>query len=198
MENNSAKIGTMMSFTDKDDFYFIQILKRRKDNPDLGVDMEVINTYYIESLGQYIKLVPQIIRLCDLENARGYFWINKRNYTKLGPHMAKRVIDVVFSDSCIGLKKTFNSICGEFHSDPDKKWIVDIDWKNFEHEEDYSKIISLLDHLQLIASRTPMTEILPTKNGVHIITRPFDLSLFKIDYPGIDVHKDNCTILYCP
>jgi len=36
----------------------------------------------------------------------------------------------------------------------------------------------------------------PTKSGVHIITRPFNLKKFKEKYPNVDVHKDNPTILY--
>jgi len=43
--DNSAKIGTMLSF-DKDDFYFLQILKRRKDNPEMDRDMVVIKKHF--------------------------------------------------------------------------------------------------------------------------------------------------------
>ena len=39
---------------------------------------------------------------------------------------------------------------------------------------------------------------IPTKNGYHIITKPFNLKQFKDKYPDIDVHKNNPTILYIP
>jgi hypothetical protein len=201
--NNSAKIGTMISF-DKDDFYFLQILKRRKDNPEMEKDMVVIKNYYIESMDQYIKLIPRIILLCKYENARAYFRLNKRNYKKIGLQMIRRVADHISSGNNKAIKTAFDSVCGEFHSDTDKKWIVDIDFKDlddrefFSRENSISNIISTLTDLQLETEKEPMIEILPTKNGVHIITRPFNLKKFRETFFGIDVHKDNPSILYCP
>jgi hypothetical protein len=39
-------------------------------------------------------------------------------------------------------------------------------------------------------------KFIPTKSGIHIITRPFNLKNFKEKYPDVDVHKDNMVILY--
>jgi hypothetical protein len=192
--NNTAKIGTMISF-DNDDFYFVQILKRRKDNIDLERDMIVINNYYIESVEHYIKTIPHIIELCIMENARAYIRLNKRNYKKLGSHMVKRVVDIVFSENSNSLKGVFNSIAGEFHSDTDKKWVIDID---NDKEVQYSELLEEATRLQKETGRDPMAEIFPTKNGIHLITRPFNLQKFKEKFPTIDVHKDANTILYCP
>lgn len=204
MVNNTAKIGTMLSFVDKDDFYFVQIFKRRKDNPDLDRDQIVIDNFYIDSMEDYIKKVPHIINVCDAENARAYLRVNKRNYKKLAQHMLKRVVNIVFTENCKALRNSFDSVAGEFHADPDKKWIVDIDWIEFDKIDNISRefllseLLSFLETLQLEAEREPMLEILPTKNGVHIITRPFSLLTFRGKFPKIDVHKDNPTILYCP
>ena len=43
-----------------------------------------------------------------------------------------------------------------------------------------------------------MIAYIPTKNGYHIITKPFNLKQFKDKYSDIDVHKNNPTILYIP
>jgi len=191
--NNSAKIGTMITF-EKDDFYFLQILKRRKDNPEMEKDMVVIKNYYVESMDQYIKLIPRIILLCQYENARAYFRLNKRNYKKIGLQMIKRVADHISSGNNKAIKTAFDSICGEYHSDTDKKWIVDID----SIDNNINDVLFELTNLQLQTEKEPMMEIIPTKNGVHIITRPFNLKKFRETFSGIDVHKDNPTILYCP
>jgi hypothetical protein len=207
MVNNSEKIRKMLSFEDKDDFYFLQILKRRKDNPDMERDMVVIDNIYIDSLESYDKKLSYIIDLCNVENARAYFRLNKRNYAKLGQHMLKRVVDIVFTENCKSLRSAFDSVAGEYHSDKDKKWIVDIDYKDFEPNTSLStstdegildQLCPLLEKLQREAKREPILEIIPTKNGLHIITRPFNLQVFKESYPKIDVHRDNPTILYCP
>ena len=38
---------------------------------------------------------------------------------------------------------------------------------------------------------------IPTKSGIHLISKPFNMNTFKKKYPNIDVHKDNPTILFC-
>jgi hypothetical protein len=207
MVNNIIKIRTMLSFADKDDFYFVQVLKRRKDNPDLSRDMIIINNYYIESMEQYDKITPQMIKICDAENARAYFRLNKRNYKHLSYHMLKRVVEVISSGAYKSLKGSFDSVTGEHHNDKNKTWVVDVDYKDFEQnvslttstdEGILDKLCPLLEKLQKEAKRNPLLEILPTKNGLHIITRPFNLQVFRKDYPKMDVHRDNPTILYCP
>jgi hypothetical protein len=55
----------------------------------------------------------------------------------------------------------------------------------------------LILDLQRETGNEPMMEFIPTKGGVHIITRPFNLNKFKSRFPDIDVHKDNMIILYC-
>ena len=195
MVNNSEKIRTMLSFEDKDDFYFLQILKRRKDNPDMERDMVVIDNFYIDSFETYDKKIPNVIALCIMENARAYFRLNKRNYAKLGPHMLKRVVDIVFTENCKALRSAFDSVTGEFHSDPDKTWVVDVD---NDKNVAFGDLCATLVQLQKEAHREPMMFYIPTKNGLHIITRPFNLQKFKAQFPTLDCHKDNPTLLYCP
>lgn len=201
MIDNSSLIRTMLSF-EKDDFYFVQVLKRRKDNIEMERDMVVIDNFYISSMDHYIKMVPQIIKLCDMENARAYFRLNKRNYKDLATHMVKRTVEIAFSDDCHALRNVFDSVAGEHHSDPDKKWIVDVDWNDLLNLVDENGMYSYLQEdivrWQRLAEREPLMVKIPTKNGVHIITRPFNLQLFKAKYPDVTVHKDANTILYTP
>lgn len=185
----------MLSFDDKDDFYFVQIFKRRKDNPELGKDQIVIDNFYIDSMEDFDRKLPYIINSCDAENARAYLRINKRNYQKLAPHFLQRVVGIVFTENCKALRNSFDSVAGEFHSDPDKKWIVDVDDDKYAS---FTTLCQTLSDLQKEANRTPLLDYIPTKNGYHIITRPFNLQKFKQEYPTIDVHKDNPTLLYCP
>lgn len=200
MIDNSLLIRTMLSF-EKDDFYFVQVLKRRKDNPDMEKDMIVIDNFYISSFEAYDRTVLQIIKLCDYENARAYFRLNKRNYKALAPHMVKRTVELAFGNDCHALKNVFDSVAGEYHSDPDKKWIVDVDWSDHIPKENLIRFEELERDLTLWqkeAKRIPLLFKLPTKNGIHIITRPFNLQIFKSVHPNIDVHKDNPSILYIP
>lgn len=55
--------------------------------------------------------------------------------------------------------------------------------------------------LQYIFDQEPVgpksLAIIPTKNGYHIVTRPFRCDEFFNHFPDVDIHKDNPTILYC-
>lgn len=200
MTNNFNIIRKLLDFSNPDTYYFLQILKRRKDNPDMNKDMVVIDDIFVYSLEQFDRMENEIIKTCDVHNARAYFRLNKRSMKKSGMMMLKRITDLIISENYKAIKNAYSSVSGEFHADEDKKWIVDID--NF----DYTKlgqslrthaIYQKLEMLQKETNREPLMEIIPTKNGLHIITRPFNLKKFKEMYPDIDVHKDNLVILYC-
>ena len=199
MKNNFNLIRPMLDFPSPDTYYFLQILKRRKDNPDLGKDMKVIGDYFIYSMDQFNRMEDEIIQTCVAHNARAYFRINKRSSKKTAMQMLKRVTDLIISENYKAVKNAFSSVSGEFHGDNDKKWIVDIDNVSidaFNHSKEQIEIRELVYNLQLETGREPMMKFIPTKSGIHIITRPFNLQKFKEKYPEVDVHKDNPTILY--
>ena len=49
MINNLKIIKSLLTFESKDDFYYLQILQRKKENPQLGSNRRVIKNYYINS-----------------------------------------------------------------------------------------------------------------------------------------------------
>ena len=200
MLNNFEIIRPLLDFSNSDTYYFLQILKRRKDNPDLAKDMVVIDDIFIYSLTHFDNIKDYIIRTCDTNNARAYFRINKRSAKKTAFQMLKRVTDIIISEDYKAVRGAFSSVSGEFHGDDDKKWIVDIDYKDFEGNKNLLETIHVdIRMLQEETGREAMMEIIPTKNGYHLITRPFNIKAFTDrGYPRIDVHKDNPTILYCP
>jgi len=198
--NNFDSIRAMLEFPDENSFYFLQVLKRRKDNPDLGKDMKHIADYYIYSLEQFDELKPRIIAQCDVENARAYFRINRRDAKKVAMQVLKRTVDYIMSEDYRAVKNAFASCAGEFHSDPDKKWIVDVDWKDIpegvDQDEYLNEIISKVQELVAETRRDDTVRTIPTKNGIHVICRPFNLQKFR-EFYQVDTHKDNPTILYC-
>jgi len=192
MVDNTEQIKTMLSFDD-DDFYFIQILKRRKDNPSLEKNSVVVKNFYIDSFENYEKLIPQIIDICNTENARAYIRLNKRNYKHLGMKMIKRVADYISSNNYKSLRNAFDAVVGEFHCDKDKTWVVDVDGYDASGQSFY-ELIDFIAGLQ----KNPMVKTIQTKTGVHLITRPFNKAVFKQNYPHIEIKTDNPTILFCP
>ena len=68
-------------FESSDDFYFLQILKRKKEHPDLGSNSITVHTYYVNSLEHFKNIEKEVINLCEFHNARAYINLNKRSYS---------------------------------------------------------------------------------------------------------------------
>lgn len=196
MIDNFELIKGLLKFDSPDDFYHLQILKRKKENPELGSNSYVVKTYYIKSVEYLEKKQNEIINLCEFNNARACINLNRRSFEKLAFQMLKKVTDQIMNKDFKSVRKAYESVCGEYSNEPNKKWIIDIDYKDISEEE--REVI--YNYIKLLIKETGKDEtipIIPTKNGEHWITSPFNLGIFRENYGGtIDVHKDNPTILY--
>lgn len=191
MINNLNIIKEILKFESEDDFYHLQILKRKKENPDIGSNSVVIKTYYITSVDHLEKVMPEIIELCNFHNARGCINLNVRSFERAAFHTLKKISDIIMNRDYKSVRSAFDSVCGEYGTGKDKSWVLDLDEKNPE------KAGSIIEH---IGNLEPVGEkyiaLLETKNGYHIISKPFNLS--KFDYSDIEIHKNNPTLLYIP
>ncbi len=195
--DNFAKIATLLEFDSDDDFYHLQILQRKKEHPELGSNSRVIKTYYIRSKDYLISKHDEITKMCKFFGARAYLNLNRRSLERMAFHNLKKVTDQIMNKDFASVSKSYESVCGAYSCEPNKKWIIDIDWKDWEDESfPAGEVIDLLRKLQSEASKEPLIEIIPTKNGVHIITYAFNIEKFKKEFPMIDIHKDNPTLLF--
>lgn len=82
--------GDLLNCTDPDQFYFVQVLKRYKDNPDIdksqnyhaGASMGVYSeqtAFKVRNKEDLIRIKPQIVKYCDENNARAYISSNPRS-----------------------------------------------------------------------------------------------------------------------
>ena len=60
MTNNFDQIRDLLKF-ESDYFYFIQIIQRKKENPELGANNRIIRSYNISSLEKFDKYKDEII-----------------------------------------------------------------------------------------------------------------------------------------
>jgi hypothetical protein len=191
MTNNLEKIKELLTFTSEDDFYHLQILKRKKEHPELGSNSYVVKTYYIKSLDSLDFYMPEIICLCDFHNARACINLNKRSFEKTSFHTLKKITDQIMNKDFKSTRNAYNSVCGAVSNagKDGKRWIIDVDITGVEGKQEISRIIDYLP------PKTAIIE-LPTKNGFHLITKPFNLQEFN--QVGHDLHKNNPTIIFCP
>jgi hypothetical protein len=196
--NNFDTISKLLNWENENDFYFIQILKRKKENKDLGSNSYVVKTYYITSIESLELHKEEMKLLANFHQARVYINLNKRNFEKCSLQTARIILDQIANKDYKSSRKAFNTICGKYSSDTDKKWIIDIDDKEFS---DYDKLRTVLQNCEPIAINEKIQAVIPTKNGCHVITSPFNVETFKKYWSASneeipEIHKNNPTILY--
>jgi len=195
--NVLERIKPLLVFDSKDDFYHLQIIKRKKDNPELGSNSRIIKTYYITSIEYLDSHWDEIVNMCEYNNARAGLNLNRRSFEKIAFQTLRKVSEQIFNKDYFSVRKSYETVCGKYGNENDKKWIIDIDYKDLVLLNRIKIFICKLDPpYEKIEDR--IKTILPTKAGYHIITSPFRLDKFKEQYPEIDVHKDNPINLYIP
>lgn len=142
MINNFNRIESLLDFKNVGDFYFIQILKRRKDNPEMEKDMTIINNYFVYSIEDFYNHESRIKFECDAHNARAYIRVNVRNTQKIAMQTLKKVTDLIISGDYRAVKSAYLSAAGEFHSQNPKLWIVDVDEKDLSAVDMYMDMIN--------------------------------------------------------
>jgi len=201
MIDNFPVIRDLLNFSDEDKFYLLQIFKRRKDNPDMKKDMVILDSFFISTMDQFDGLEERIKKICLDNNARAYLRLNRRSFKQVALKTLSRVAKMIEDGNYEHVKRAYLSCAGEFHKEEDKTWIIDLD-RNGTSDETYDAYINsvIFEAQQLIqeAGKDDTMSILQTKNGLHFICRPFNLSKFKRIFPEIDVHKDNPVVLFCP
>lgn len=193
MVDNFRNIESLLQFSSEDDFYHLQIIKRKKEHPELGSNSYVVKTYYIISPEHLYQKKEEIISLCNHHNARSCINLNRRSFEKIAFNLLKKVTDQIMNKDFKSCRKAYESVCGAHSNEPNKKWIIDID-RRYDVDE-YARIANKLHDIQPIGPKA--LRMLPTKNGYHIITCPFNIMEAKAFLPD-DIHKDNPTILYIP
>ncbi len=201
MIDNFEQISKLLSWNSEDEFYFVQILRRKKDLPNeikgSNNSARLIKSYYINSVKHLFSVKDEIIKLCEVFTARAGINLNKRSYKKTALQTARTILDQVSNKEYKHARRAFNTVCGRY-SHGDKHWILDID----DTKDISSLMLTYINyHCRPISKsleESKIYDIIETKSGRHIITKPFDISKFKEKYPDIDIHKNNPTILYIP
>lgn len=198
MVDNFKLIFSHLSWPSADIFYWINILQRRKDgNPELGADNKLLRDIYIDSPEKFWAKEQEIKEFCKFFNARAYIYLNQRNTKDVALECLALTVDRIIHNAQKSLRSVYATACGRKHSDPNKKWVIDVDTKD---------VVAANTLAAISRSCRPdgvkvMFEV-PTPNGVHLITTPFDLNQFqevanatKIEY---SVQKFQPTVLFAP
>lgn len=198
--NNIEKIRSFINFDNPGEFYYLQILKRKKENPDMNKNNNVIKNFYVSNLEYFDHITPRVIKLCEDNNARAYIRLNKRSYEKVALENLKQIARLISEGNYLGVKSSYDAACGRVHVESPKLWIIDIDDTSALAYDIVRGVNNVIERLQeeITKSEYSVQMEIETPNGYHIITNPFNVQEFRKIYPRIDIHKDNPTVMYCP
>ena len=194
MVNNFKQISDLLNFRSNDDFYFLQLIQRKKEHEELGSNNRVINTYFIRSKDHLLSLEEEIKAICDVTKSRAYINLNRRSFRRIGLATLKNVTDHILNEDYDHIYRAYTTVCGQYKHENSPTFIIDIDEELGRKHNDMIRFIEA--ECEPIGPK--YVTIIPTKNGSHIIMRAFNLQRFREKYPDVDVHKNNPTILYCP
>lgn len=125
--DNIDKILPFLQFDSDDDFYFLQILQRKKENPQLGNNSRVIKNYYITSQQYLLDRYEEVKSLCDTFNARASIRLNRRSFEKVGFKALENISHTMQNREYKHLMKSYDRACGLLNNEKTKRWVVDID-----------------------------------------------------------------------
>ena len=129
--DNFDRIGEIMDFDDENTFYWVQIIKRRKDNPELDDDYTQYGSYCFYSYESLLKAKDDLIKTSHAHNDRIVLWVNRRDIKELGLHMAQITLEYIQSKQYKELNRSFENTCGNNKKkDVDAYYIVDVDSKD--------------------------------------------------------------------
>lgn len=201
MVDNFDLIKEHLNFYNEKSFYFIQILKRKKENPELTGYSRPIESFYVFNKEQFDRFKPHIIEKCEQNRARAYIKMNTLDAEKVGLMAIRVLSEEIGNKDWKSLSSNFNVACGQSGSQAETKklYLIDIDNDLGYNKEEIRNFISTLKPLN--ENNEPIDKVVmevPTRNGIHFLSTGFDMYTFKQTYPNIDVHKDGITLLYFP
>ncbi len=201
MINNIELIKPLLNFSEHGDFYMLYVFKRKKDQPEAERDnhqsVRTIKTYCIESIDHLDRRWDEIVQMCEMFKARAYIHVQKQNHFDVSLSMMVELAQRIQNGNH-NQNGLFDSVVGQIKTQ-EKRWIVDVDTTSQHIQNMISNIIEMVkpnDGSKIITK-------IPTKNGIHLITKRFDVIEFnrQIKERGeemSDIQKKNPTLLYLP
>lgn len=202
MIDNLNIIKPLLNFEEKGDFYMLYVFKRKKDQPEGERDnhqsVRTIKTYCIESIDHLERRYDEIRQLCEMFKARAYIHVQKQNHRDVSLDMLSSLAERI-KNGVQNQKGLFDSVVGQIKTQ-EKRWIIDIDTQSIHIK---NTIINIIEGVKPTDNGGKIEAVIPTKNGVHLITKKFDVRDFGIQMKNRgeevpDIQKKNPTLLYYP
>lgn len=180
-----------------DKYFVIELMRRGKDNPDMSAANYHFRNYYIYSWKDLDKYEKEIKDVCTLLKLRAYCSVNYKKMSQVALNTLAESARRIAAHDYKKFYNIFESCSGKYADKGNSVWVVDIDKENLDS-------INVIKHYINEVKPTNTEKILfemPTKSGIHLITKGFDLQNFNYNCDNelgyiVDVKKNHLTLLY--
>jgi len=199
MVDNFDRIRGLLNFRSDDEFYFLQILQRKKDFKETlkvnrsNNNSRLVKAYYVSSLEYFDFIKPEVVQLSEVFGARASINLNKRSYQEMALRVIEHTAKLMANHAYEKVRKVYDTVAGKYYKGKDKVWLLDVD----EVGRNYNSMV-LYAEKHCKPDGPKFIGVIPSKNGYHILMKPFDTSVFCDKYPDVEIHKNNPTNLYIP
>lgn len=177
------------------EFFLIFLSQRKKDIPDLGKQRRILTHLCVDSEVGFVRYKAYVVDVCQRLNARAYIYYMPRRYADVQVAMIQELAQRL-TGPCAnrGLAQVFESCAAKCVAREHRTWLVDIDVKDEAVLQEVRDFIN--DECVPLGDK--IVDVMETRSGYHLITRPFHLLSFQARYPDIDLHRNAATLLYAP
>lgn len=187
MINNKNKIVPLLDFTDNSMFYFVQILQRKKDNPE-HPSRKVLKQFMVKNDDELTRIMPLVKTICEGNDARAYISLNRRNYERVAKRVNLKLAEYLLYNQYEAVRKIYFKCVGASHDEnkASRRILVDLD-TDFQKNH-FEEIVDLIRECDHLGGRM---HLIPSKNGFSVVTHTFNTKLFETKYRelGLKYHK---------
>ena len=190
--NNFQNVKDIMKFEKPgDSLYFVEIIKRKKDNQGMIDNRQFIKQFYFKDLNEFNAAEQSIKTLCQQLNARAYIYLNPRSKTMVDKYT--KIYQDRFNKNRKLARHFGNNpmayAAGRSFDAPDRPLcFIDIDSDDFKDISMAMKIIQDAGIKPLFAYRS-------LNNGLHIILPNKD-DAKKLDFTPINGNLNGLSNFY--
>ena len=170
--DNFDRIQPLLEFG-KDTYYFVQIIKRRKDegNEGMGVSEICVWQRFIDKPKTLELLRQEIQELCTIYNARAYIELNPRSLENWSIELARKLLDRISLHDFQSVQRLPNKVA--LSEDTIKTRGLLIDRRRWLLDVDEKTSIPIVTRWVEDMEIQKVADI-PTLNGAHIIIESFN------------------------
>lgn len=171
MISNLEAIKSIIEFNDNEVFYFVQVLQRKKDNPEQSNESIKRYARFVKTLDGLEIAYNDSKMFCDLYNSRAYINLCPISAKKFSKKLHLELTKRLYNDCFLDAFKLPDKVALDKDVFDKNIWMLDVDIPMIPEN---SEALKELD--EYLSSKPEIVKLGETKspNGKHIIVKPFD------------------------